>query len=479
MQRAQGGTGMGKGNAGGSRARQSSSGSGERVESADNAQGHLRLRRVNREQVTPVPALLDALLPTEHLARLIWMVVERLDLSGFYKRIKVVEGGSGQSATDPKILVALWLYATTQGVTSGREINRLCVEHLAYLWLCGGVSMNYHTLDDFRTEHAEALDQLMTDVLGRLNHAELIEFEHTAQDGIRVRASAGAASFRRQPTLEKCLAQAKEFLASLTSTSKDESDGSGGSGGSGGNDDSDRPTARQQAARERAARERVARIEAALAEMPKARAAKDKRDQDQARVSTTDPEARVMKMPDGGYRPAYNFQFAADTAKRIIQGVEVTNVGSDKGQAPGMVGQVEARLHQLPKDWLMDGGFVSGASIERVEVQGPRVLAPVQTPKDPSRDPYQSLPTDSPALAAWRVRMGTEEAKVTYRLRASTIELVNAQARAWHGLSQLRVRGLAKARCVALWVAIAHSILVGLRCLLGLDSTPTSLAVAA
>lgn len=467
---------MGKGSAGGSRAGQPSSGSGERVESVDNAQGRLRLRRVNRDQVSPVPALLDALLPPEHLARLIWAVVERLDLSAFYKRIKVVEGGSGQPATDPKILVALWLYATTQGVTSGREINRLCVEHLAYIWLCGGVSMNYHTLDDFRTEHAEALDQLMTDVLGRLNHAALVEFEHTAQDGIRVRASAGAASFRRQPTLEKCLAQAKEFLASLTSTSKDKP---GGSGGSGGNDDSDRPTARQQAARERAARERVERIEAALAEMPKARAAKAKQEQDQARVSTTDPEARVMKMPDGGYRPAYNFQFAADTAKRVIQGVEVTNVGSDKGQAPGMVEQVAERLHQLPKDWLMDGGFASGASIERVEVQGPRVLAPVQTPKDPSRDPYQPLPTDSPTLAAWRVRMGTEEAKLTYRLRASTIELVNAQARAWHGLSQLRVRGLAKARCVALWVAIAHSVLVGLRCLLGLESTPTPLTVAA
>jgi hypothetical protein len=338
------------------------------------------------------------------------------------------------------------------------------------MWLCGGVSMNYHTLDDFRTEHGEALDQLMTDVLGRLNHRHLIEFEHTAQDGIRVRASAGAASFRRQPTLEKCLAQAKEFLASLTSKDK--------SGDSGGSDDKDRPTARQRAARERAARERVQRIEAALAEMPAARAAKDKKDRDQARVSTTDPQARVMKMPDGGYRPAYNFQFAADTAKRVIQGVEVTNVGSDMGQAPGMVKQVEERLHQLPDDWLMDGGFASRSSIEKVEVQGPRVLAPVQAPKDPSRDPHQPLPEDSPAVATWRVRMGTEEAKLTYRLRASTIELVNAQARVWHGLSQLRVRGLAKARCVALWVAIAHSILVGLRSLLGLDRASDELRSA-
>ncbi len=470
MQRAQGGTGMGKGNAVGSPTSKAGPGSGEQAESAGSGQDRLRLRRVNRDQVTPVPARLDALLPAEHLARLIWAVVERLDLAAFYRGIKVVEGGSGQPATDPKILVALWLYATTQGEASGRQINRLCVEHLAYVWLCGGVSMNYHTLDDFRTEHAEALDQLMTEVLGRLKHAELIEFAHSAQDGIRVRASAGASSFRRQPTLEKCLAQAKEYLASLSATSQDKP------GGPGGSDDSDQPTARQRAARERAARERVERIEA---ELPKAQAAKAQKDRDQARVSTTDPEARVMKMPDGGYRPAYNFQFAADTAKRAIQGVGVTNVGSDKGQAPGMVEQVEARLHELPGDWLMDGGFASRAAIEEVEVQGPRVLAPVQAPKDPERDPYQPLPEDSSAVGAWRVRMGTAEAKLTYRLRASTIELVNAQARAWHGLTQLRVRGLAKARCVALWVAITHNILVGLCCLLGLDRTPTPLAVAA
>ena len=220
------------------------------------------------------------------------------------------------------------------------------------------------------------------------------------------------------------------------------------------------------------------RIEAALAEMPAAQAAKDKKDRDQARVSTTDPEARVMKMPDVGYRPAYNLQFAADTGKRIIQGVGGTNVGSDMGQAPGMVKQVEERLQQLPDDWLMDGGFASRSSIEKVDVQGPRVLAPVQTPKDPNRDPHQPLPEDSSAVAAWRVRMGTEEAKQTYRLRASTIELVNAQARAWHGLTQLRVRGLAKVRCVALWVAITHNILVGLRSLLGLDKIPDKLPLA-
>jgi len=424
--------------------------------------GPARLRIANRDQVAPVPAYLDALLPEDHLARLIWEVVQRLDLSAFYEGLVVVEGGPGRAAADPKILVALWMYGTSQGVTSARALDRLCVEHLAYIWLCGGVSMNYHSLSDFRVQHGTALDRLMTEVLGRLRYADLIEFEHIAQDGVRVRASAGAASFRRQPTLEECLAEAREYLAQLSS--RDES-----------NDD-DRPSGHKQAARERAARERVERIEAALAEMPAARAAKAKKEQDRARVSTTDPEARVMKMADGGFRPAYNFQFAADTANRVIVGVEVSNVGSDMGQAPGMVQQMEGRLGRLPNDWLMDGGFASRPSIEDIEAQGIRVLAPVQAPKDPGRDPHQPLPEDSPVIGDWRVRMGTEEAKETYRLRAATIELVNAQARTWHGLTQLGVRGLAKARCVALWVAITHNILVGLRALLGLDRAPRGLA---
>ena len=444
-----------------------SSGSDRQVESVEGSRAPLRLRRVNRDQVAPVPALLDALLPGDHLARLLWAVVERLDLSAFYEGLVVVEGGPGRAAADPKILVALWLYATSQGVTSARALNRLCVEHLAYVWLCGGVTMNYHTLSDFRVEHGAELDRLMTEVLGRLHHGGLIEFEHVAQDGIRVRASAGAASFRRQPTLEKCLTEAKEFLAALPSEDRPGDD-----------DDEDRPSGRKQAARERAARERVERIEAALAEMPEARAAKPKKEQDRARVSTTDPEARVMKMADGGFRPAYNFQFAADTANRVVVGVEVTNVGSDMAQAPAMVEQVEERCDErLPEDWLMDGGFASRSSIEEVEARGVQVFAPVQVPKDPGRDPYQPLPGDPPAVGDWRVRMGTEEAKETYRLRASTIELVNAQARTWHGLTQLRVRGLAKARCVALWVAITHNLLVGLRALLGLERAP--LAVAA
>jgi transposase len=406
--------------------------------------GPLRLRRANRDQVTPVPAHLDALLPDDHLARLLWQAVEQLDLAAFAAGLKVVEGGPGRAAADPAVLVTLWLYATSQGVTSARALARLCVEHVAYIWICGGMSVNYHTLSDFRVAHADALDGLMTRVLGLLRHAGLVEFAHVAQDGVRVRASAGAASFHRQATLEQSLAEAEALLAALPA-------------GAGPPDD-DPPTARQRAARERAARERAERVRAALAALPAAQAAKDPAKRGEARVSATDPEARVMKMADGGFRPAYNVQLAADTAHQVIVGVAVSASGSDMAQAPGMVAQVQERLGDLPADWLMDGGFAGQPAIERLEAAGVRVVAPVAKPKAPDRDPHQPLAGDSPALAAWRARMGLEEVKLLYRLRAATIECVNAKARALYGLTQVRVRGVVKVRCAALWVALAHNL---------------------
>lgn len=405
----------------------------------------LRLRRVEREQINPVRLRLDGLIESEHLARLIWEVVRQLDLTEFSQELVVVEGGPGRSACDPQILISLWLYATSQGVNSGRELDKLCVENIAYIWICGGVSLNYHTLSDFRTKNDLALDNLMTQVLAILENACLVEFHHVAQDGIRVRASAGASSFRRQPSLENSLEQAKELVEKVKS-SKDE-----------------QVTTGQQAARERAAKERVERVEEALKQMPSAKAAKKKGEEDKARVSTTDPEARVMKMANGGFNPAYNIQLAADTAKQVIVGVEVTNIGSDMSQAPAMVEQVQERCEHLPSQWLMDGGFANHEAIEKVEAAGPQVLAPVQKPKDSSLDPHQPREQDSPVIAQWRKRMAEQETKQTYKLRASTIECVNAQARCRHGLTQLRVRGRIKVRCVALWVAITHNLLIFLR----------------
>jgi transposase len=408
----------------------------------------LRLRQANREDVIPVPARLRGLLPPGHPACRVWELVEQLDLAEFYAAIVVEEGTPGAPATDPKILVAVWIYATTQGETSARHVATLCVEHLAYIWLCGGVTLNYHTLSDFRVKHAEALDHLFTQVLQRLNEEGLVEFKAHAQDGMRVRANAGAASFHRQPTLEKALAQASAEQAALQDLATGETSSY---------------SARECAAQARAVRERIARLEAALTELPAVQAVKPAAERAEARVSSTDPQARVMKMADGGFRPAYNWEFAVDTANLVITGVEVVNTGSDKAQAEPMLDQVQARCGQLPEDWLMDGGFVALSAIEMADARGVRVLAPVPEPKDATRDRYAPLPDDSPAVAAWRERMATPEAKATYKLRAATVECVNAQARSSNGVYQVRVRGRAKVRCVALWVAIAHNLHIWIR----------------
>lgn len=408
----------------------------------------LRLRNANRAGVIRVPACLDKLLPADHLARRVWEIVETLDLSEFYVDIQVEEGTPGAPATDPKILVGLWLYASMEGEDSAHRVAKLCVEHLAYIWMCGGVTVNYHTLSDFRVKHGAALDQLLTQVVQGMTEAGLVEFKVHSQDGMRVRASAGAASFHREATLTKALIEARRELMECGQDQSGPGEG---------------VTPRQQAARERAARERVERLEAALADLPAAQAAKPANERDQARVSSTDPEARVMKMADGGFRPAYNWEFATDVAHLVITGVEVVNIGSDKAQTVPMLEQIEQRYDRLPTGWLMDGGFVNLSAIDKAAAQKVLVYAPVPEPKDKTRDPYAPLPDDSAAVAAWRQRMGTDEAKAIYKLRAATVECTNAQARSSNGVYQVRVRGRAKVRCVALWVALAHNLFIWIK----------------
>ncbi len=190
-------------------------------------------------------------------------------------------------------------------------------------------------------------------------------------------------------------------------------------------------------------------------------AKKKAKDKLKARVSTTDPQARVMKMGDGGFRPAYNGQFATDTESQVIVGVDVSNEGSDQGQMEPMAEQIEERYGQVPEQYLVDGGFANKEAIEKVTDQGSTVYAPVSKPKDPNRDRHIPLQSDTEAIAQWRARMGTEEAKEIYKQRASTAECVNAVARN-RGLQQLRVRGQRKVKTVLLWYALAHNMMRGL-----------------
>jgi len=418
--------------------------SGAGGSSARDASGAPRLRTADRRQIELRPFDLESLLPPEHRARTVWSAVERLDLSGFHAAIRARGSEPGRSATDPAILVCLWLFATSEAVGSARELERLCKEHDAYRWICGGVSMNHHTLSDFRVGHGKALDDLMTQVLAVLLRKKLVRLERTAQDGMRIRASAGAASFRREPSLKACLAEAEAQVRRLKAEVASPIPGT---------------RTRQQAAAERAARERKERIEEALAELPKARAVKDKKDQEKARVSTTDAEARVMKMGDGGFRPAYNVQLATDVDSRVVVGVKVTNAGGDAAQMTPMLDDIERRTSTRPVEHLVDGGFVNLEAFTRAADGGTTVFAPVPTPRTEGIDPHAPKPNDSEAVAAWRQRMATPEAKEVYKERAATAETVNADLRVHRGLDRLNVRGIDKVLSVTLWAALSYNIL--------------------
>lgn len=405
--------------------------------------GEARVLRPNRLQVELRPSDLESLLAEDHPARLVWGFVERQDLSGLYAAIRSVAGGAGRSAIAPEILLSLWLYATLEGVGSARALARLCEAHDAYRWLCGGVRVNHHTLSDFRVGHGDYLDGLLTRNVAGLLASRVVTMTRVAQDGMRVRAHAGAASFRRRARLAQCLAEARAQVAALKRELED---------------DPDAGNRRQQAARERAAREREQRIEAALAQLPRLEQSKQaqRKPVDTARVSTTDPEARVMKMADGGFRPAYNAQLVTDTERQVIVGVAVSDCGSDLGQLAPMVEQLEDRYGQRPEEVLVDGGFTKHEDIERLAPHT-TVYAPVMQPRGEQRDPHARLPGDSETIAAWRQRMGTEAGKAIYKQRAATAECVNAIARN-RGLQRFTVRGIDKVKCVLLWYALAHNL---------------------
>jgi transposase len=421
-----------------------------------------RVLMPNRTQIELRAVDLESLLPEGHRARVVWAYVQQADLSRIYAGIKAVEGGCGRTPIAPEILLALWLFATVQGVGSTRAIARFTEEHDAYRWLCGGVSVNYHTRSDFRADHGAVLDELLTDSVAVLVAAKAVTLKRVAQDGMRVRASAGAASFRRRGTLEQHLADVRAQVAAPKRQIQA---------------DPAALTRRQHAARVRAAREREDRVHQALTRLPELERIKAQQGKlpESARGSTTDTEATVMKLGDGGFRPAYNAQFATDTETQVIVGVDVVTVGSDLGQLAPMVAQVAARYGQTPDAWLVDGGYPAHQQLDAVAEQT-TVYAPVPKPKDPAVDPHAAKPEDSDAVAAWRQRMGTDDAQVIYRERAATAECVNAQARN-RGLQQVRVRGRTKVRNVLLFHALAHNLMRALALLpevLGLGSVDTS-----
>lgn len=435
-----------------------------------------RLMRADRTQVELRSWDLDATLPEGHAARTVWAFVLSMDMSAVHAPMKAVQGRPGRPAIDPAILMALWLWATVDGVGSAREIGRLCERDDAYRWLCGGVGVNYHALADFRTGHSQWLDAQLTRSVASLMERRIVKLNVVSQDGLRVRASAKASSMRRRERLQQMLEEARAQVQALKREV---------------NEDTGASARRKQAARERAVVEREQRLAQALATLHKIeeRDARDKPQRRspvkphdsnggppdsgtsahdkpaakqaprQPRVSTSDPEARVMKMADGGFRPAFNAQLAVDVETQIIAAVEVVNSGVDTNQLAPMHAAVQARYAVTPAHWLADGGFAKFEAIEQLAQRGTQaVVPPPRSRHHPQQDPCAPREGDSAAIAKLRELMGTTEGKALYRKRAATVECANAQLRR-RGLVQLNVRGLVKARAVLLLHALAHNLM--------------------
>jgi transposase len=428
---------------------------------AQEAKPAVRLRTPERRQMAMVVQCPDDLVPAAHPVRMIMAVVAKLDVSRFCEPIKAREGMAGRDATDPQLLVGLWLYACIRGLGSARELARRCQESAPFQWLCGGVSVNHRLLSDFRTDHGDALDELFTQVIASLVDQDLVSVSRVSQDGVRVRVSAGASSFRREERLQKLLQESKQHVEELRRQVELPEYAA--------------LSARQRVARQRAAEEKQKRLEQAIEQLPELKQKQEQAEkragqgeygqkvrERQPQVSTTDPEARRMKMPNGGFNPAVNVQLATDTRSRAVVGVEVSNQGSDAvGLSEPMREQVEQRSGRKVEEHLLDGGYLRKDDIEQAHAQGVELFVPPKSAKDPRNRGRELEPKrgDSEAVLAWKQRMASEAGKEIYKQRAATSETVNADLRSYRGLTQITVRGLHKAKCVALWCALAYNVM--------------------
>jgi transposase len=477
------------------------------------AQSNLRLKRANREQLVFRTVHVDKLIEEDHPIRAVMSFLERLDLSAFYQDIQVQEGAAGRSATDPQILIAIWIYAYSQGVSSARQIERLCEYHPAYQWLTGMEIINHHTLSDFRIKHSQALVDLFTEVLGVLSAEDLITLERVMHDGTKIKAQAGKDSFKKEDRIQAHLEMARDHIAHMNDPREEAS--------------------KTHKAQERSLREKKERLESALKELQKIRAIKPTPEaKQQAKVSITDPEARIMKQPNGGFDSSYNVQISTDAHAGIIVGIDPSQDGYDYNQLMKAVERVEVNMKQSPQHMVADGGYTNRKNIiamsqKGIDFIGPSTYDPAENSSVQSQkrriDPafykdhfkyrsdddtflcpagkvlkYYSKQTD-PAATVYRYqarskdcqacsfkdkccpknpgkgrcvsrteyvtaitdfvsKMKTAEAKDIYRQRSCVAEFTNAWIKEKLGLRQFRLRGLVKVRMECLWASITYNI---------------------
>jgi transposase len=472
--------------------------------------GQVKLRPVNRLQTAVVEICVEELIPADHKARAIWDLVGRMDLSQFTEPLRTACGCAGRPAWDPQLMVSLWVYAYSEGISSAREIERLMQWEPGMQWLAGLQKINHHSLSDFRGEHGPALNELFAQLLALLEEAGLVDLQQVMHDGSKIRALAGADSFRREKTLQARLAEARQAVAELGDASAE---------------------TRQQAAKERAARERKQRLEMALAELQVLQAEKPD-EQAAVRVSLTEPEARNMKHGDGGIAPSYNAQITTESSHKIIVGAHLSQCSSDAQSLQPALEVVEENLGTKPAQAVVDGGYTNRNNIVKCAAQGVDLVGSLARPEERSEaamkaqgidpafaphrfhileagqqlqcpagcsltyvrqsqkrgDVYQqyqargedclacryqpqccpktaakgrtvSLRVEEQAeVAAFRQKMELPENRAIYRRRGEVAEFPNAWIKDKLGLRKFRVRGLVKAGSELLWACLTYNI---------------------
>ena len=423
-----------------------------------------RYLRADRSQTRWDFIDVEALLPSDHRARIVWSFVESLDLSPLYDAIRSREGGAGRPPPDPAVVLALWIYAAIEGVDSARELDRLAERDLAYRWIAGGVPLNYHGLSDFRVEHGEVFERLLTESVTALIVEGTVSLEDIAIDGTKVRANASRESFKTAEQLERIEAAVERRLSALRAEVER---------------DPEAFSRRKRAARERAAREVKERAERARAALERVRAEKEKRakqhpgekanKKSEPKGSISDPDARHMQFADGAVRPGYNAQIAATPKEGIIVAVEMTDRRNDSGLAGPMVDDLVRRYGKTPERLLIDTHYATSEDVAALSEHpaGPvTVYAPAPREREnisarglANRQRKRAREPDG--VKEWRSRMATQAGQEVYRLR-KLIERVNADLKN-RGFGFMPVRGLLKAKAVALLYALAHNLLVVLR----------------
>jgi transposase len=473
-----------------------------------------RIKPINRRQMILRPMDIESLIPEDHEARAIWELTGSLDLSAYYQEIKAVEGEAGSSAFDPQLLVSLWIYAYSKGVSSAREVSRLCTVDSAYQWLTANQPINHHTLSDFRGAHEESLRELFVEVLGILSHEGLVTLERVMQDGAKVKASAGVDTFRKEDKLRAHLEAAREQVRAMEQAGEEEI------------------SPRVKKARERAIREREERLAHALGELEKIRRQKRSR---QERVSTSDPECRIMSQSDGGYAPSYNVQVSTDAAHKVVVAVSVSQAANDQGLLEPALEEVEKAVGRLPEQVVVDGGFTNRETIlameeKKVDLIGSltdsssvrtatfrrrgvtEAFYPEAFSYDPERNVYicpqgkillyrtkstakgktswvyraeaedcggcscrcHCCPKakkgrsiirlqNDPRVETFIQKMQTKEAKAIYRQRGEVAEFPMAWIKEKFGLRQFRLRGLLKVGMEAFWACLTYNVKLWIR----------------